>query len=433
MTTAATTEAPLMAPAAGRWHSSSFAWPLGAIGVVLVLQLTMIFTRAVNWDEFWFYHHVAEFARGNMAQPLQSLHVRLFAWLPGLPGNTIDHIAIARLAMLACEVLVVGAIYCIARRFAGRPEALLAALAYVTAGFVFQHGFSFRTDPMATAALMWALVLLLRSRLDVRAIAAIALLVAVATMITIKVVLYAPAFLGIAWLRWSESGLARSVAVRLVVIGIATLACFAALYAWHSQALTGEATGAGMASAAGSWMFFLGVPPYLDMMVKAVMISPVLVVLVALSPLLIGKAALSRAEKVALGSLWLLVLTPLFYTNSAAYFYVFMLAPVAASCVIAARAAVERYDARSLSLVMLLIIGGIFALEDRQVIDRQRSIAEAADTLFAKPVAYFDHNGMLPAFDKANYLMTPSAMASYRASGIASYRAEMEQIGRAHV
>ena len=69
--------------------TNSAVWPLLAIGLLLTMQLSMVFTRAVNWDEFWFYYHVADFARGTLAQPLQSLHVRLFAWLPGLPGSGV--------------------------------------------------------------------------------------------------------------------------------------------------------------------------------------------------------------------------------------------------------------------------------------------------------------------------------------------------------
>lgn len=421
------TAAALPQLSSARFGPASMVWPLAAMAMVLALQLSMVFTRSVNWDEFWFYYHVAEFGRGNLSQPLQSLHVRLFAWLPGVPGNSIDHILTGRLAMLVCEMATMGAIYCIARRFAGQAASLLAALAYVTAGFVFQHGFSFRTDPMAAALLMWALAILLRARLSVVALASFALLVALATMITIKVILYAPAFIGIAWLRWSESGRTMATAARLMLAGFATLACFAVLYWWHSQDLTAAASGAGMATAAGNWMFFIGVPPYWQMILKAVAISPVLVVLIAASPTLIGRSSLSLAEKLSLGGLWLPVLTPAFYTNTAGYFYVFMLAPVAAACVLAIEAGAQRYTVRLISLVLLLITCGLFVQEDRQVITRQRSIAEAAAQAFPQPVAYFDHNGMLPSFDKANYLMTPSGLDAYRAAGVASYRAEMER------
>src|SRR3546814_17440298 len=62
------------------------------------------------------------------------------------------------------------------------------ALAYLTGGYVFQHGFSYRADPMAAAFLMGSLWLLLSSRLDAKAIIAAALLAALALLTTIKVV-----------------------------------------------------------------------------------------------------------------------------------------------------------------------------------------------------------------------------------------------------
>src|SRR3546814_14621833 len=68
------------------------------------------------------------------------------------------------------------------------------ALAYLTGGYVFQHGFSYRADPMAAAFLMGSLWLLLSSRLDAKAIIAAALLAALALLTTIKVVFSAPAF-----------------------------------------------------------------------------------------------------------------------------------------------------------------------------------------------------------------------------------------------
>ena len=49
-----------------------------AIAVVLGLQLQLVFTRSVNWDEFYFLGQVHKFVRGELTVPLQTLHVRLF-------------------------------------------------------------------------------------------------------------------------------------------------------------------------------------------------------------------------------------------------------------------------------------------------------------------------------------------------------------------
>ncbi|APE29146.1 glycosyltransferase family 39 protein [Aurantiacibacter gangjinensis] len=402
------------------------AWPLAGIGLVLACQLTMVFTRAVNWDEFWFYYHVADFARGNLAQPLQSLHVRLFAWLPGVADNSVDGIVIARLFMLACEAITLLAIYAIARRIVDRPVALLAALLYVSAGFVLQHGFSFRTDPMVTAALMAALAILARAPLSVAAIAATAALIAVAGMISMKAVLLAPCFAGLAWLRWSEARFTVPAAVKLAAIPVAAVALFAALYTWHSSALTADVAGVSMAAGASRWMFFIGIPPYWQMAVKAVLTAPVLFILAFAAPFAIWRSDLPGPQKWAATGLWLPLLLPFVYTNTAAYFYAFMLAPVAVGSVIALQAALRRYSVPLVTAVVVVMAIGIFAIEDRSTIDRQRSVVSTVETLLPPETAYFDHNGMAASLVKANWLVTPAGLADYRIAGIASYLAAME-------
>jgi len=406
--------------------ANSAAWPLAAIGLLLAMQLSMVFTRAVNWDEFWFYYHVADFERGVLTQPLQSLHVRLFAWLPALPGSGIDKIVTARLVMLGCEVVTLGAIYALACRFVERPVALLAALLYLSAGFVMQHGFSFRTDPMATAALMSALAVLARCRLALLPLLAFATLVAVAGMVTMKVALYAPAFIGVAWMRWNEDRFAPATALRLVAAAVATVAVFAALYIWHSAALTQATEGTAMAASASRWMFFLGVPPYWQMGVKAALTAPILTLLALAAPFAIWRSDVAGSAKWALTGLWLPITLPLFYTNTAAYFYVFMLAPVAVSVVVALQAALARYSLLLVTAVLAIMATGIFAIEDRYTIQRQRELVETAEALLPEGSAYFDHNGMLPSFTKANYLMTPAALDAYRRTGAPKYRAAME-------
>ncbi|MCB2065091.1 MAG: hypothetical protein KDE15_00455 [Erythrobacter sp.] len=406
--------------------ANSAVWPTVAIGLLLAFQLSMVLTRSINWDEFWFYYHVADFARGNLAQPLQSLHVRLFAWLPGMPGSGVDKIVTARVVMLGCEVATLAAICAIARRFVQPSVALGAALLYLSAGFVLQHGFAFRTDPMATATLMSALAILARARLAALPLLAFALLVAVAGMITMKAVLFAPAFLGLAWLRWSEARFALATALRLAAAGLAAVAIFVALYQWHSAALTQATGGAEMAAGAAGWMFFLGVPPYWQMGVKAVLTAPVLFLLALAAPVITWRSTRPVAEKWALTGLWLPLLLPLFYTNTAAYFYAFMLAPVSVSAALALQAALARYSLRLIVGVLAVMATGVFALEDRAVIHRQRELVEVTEALLPSGTAYFDHNGMIPSLRKANWLVTPAVLDAYRAGGVASYRATME-------
>lgn len=401
-----------------------------AIVVVLIAQATMVFTRAVNWDEFWFYVLIEQFHRGLLLQPLQTFHVRLFGWLTALPGNSLDHIIAARIAMLGCELVTVGSIAVVARRFVEAPAALLAPLAYLTAGFVMQHGFSFRTDPVATACLMSALAILARSRLDARWIVLFSLLVGLATIVTVKVVLYAPAFAGLAWMRWAEARFDRAVLLRLVLCAMGAVAAFGILYVLHSsglpQAEPASAAAEQSRSAAG-WAFFLGVPPYLSMLTKAIMTAPVLALAIAAAPLAIWSSDLDRSGKFALTGCWLPVLSPAFYTNTAAYFYVFMLAPVAVACAVPIALAARRYGFMGAAALMTVMAAFVFSNEDRSVIERQRLLIEEAQTVLPEPVAYFDLDGILPFHEKANWLMTPWTMSRYWAEGVPTFTATMRQ------
>ncbi len=422
---------PVPAMPVSAWSAQSRAWPLLAIAVVLACQATMVFTRAINWDEFWFYYHVAEFTRDNLSAPLQSLHARAFAFLLDLPGSGVDHIVLARLAMLGCEVATLAAIYALALRFTGSLAALVAVLAYASAGYVFQHGFSFRTDPMLTATAMGALAVLARARLHVVTITAFSLLVGLATMISIKLVLLAPAFAGLAWLRWVEADRSLAMALRLVACGLSAVAGFALLFTVHSAGLAQpEAAGASAGGTlAGSlrWMFFLGLPPYWKMLVKGVMIAPLLVGLALWAAWLVGRSVRPSAEKVALAGLWVSLLLPFYYTNSAPYFYVFMLAPVAVVASVAAAALLERYTARKVALVALALTAALYATEDRTTIERQRQVLTVAAAAIPGPVAYFDLDGMLATNHKANDLLTPWGMAQYAERGTPAYREAMEE------
>ncbi len=407
------------------------AWPLGALALLLALQLTLVFTRAINWDEFYFYHEVARFADGHLDRPLQTIHVRLFAFLPEIFGNPVDAIRAARLAMFACELATLASIVLIARRLADTRTAIFAALLYISAGYVLQHGMSFRVDPIVTAALMSALAVLATSRLRPAHIVAFGVLAGFAGMVTIKAVLFAPAFAGIAWWRWSESDFARARLASLAACVIAALVGFAILYAWHSQALPAASDAVGQSGAlmqsAGGWAFFLGVPPYIHMAIKSMLIAPLLYGCIMAAPFMIRRANLPMAQMLALAGLWLPITTIFFYTNSAAYFYAFILAPVAIATVLPLQWALARYGSRMLALVLMILAAGLWLTEDRSTITRQHRLVENVQQVFPRPVTYFDQSFMLAGWPKANGFMTPWGMQTYRDAGEASYRAAMER------
>ncbi len=427
-------------PAFSRIHAA-----VAAIILLLVLQLLLIFSRAINWDEFFFYGQVAQFSRGEMTTPLQTLHVHGFGWLTDLPGTAIDHILAARLAMFACECVTLTCIYLLARRFVDRLTSVLAALGYISAGYVLQHGMSFRVDPPVTATLMVALTLLARAPLGWGSAALIGALVGIAGMITIKAVLFAPVFTGLAWLRWSEAGRTRAAALQITGMAVAALAVFLALYSWHSDqiASTSPSAQAGLAAPAGvrdmqaqtkavltrsaNDMFFVGLPPYWPMMVKAANLAPLLAVLILTAPFTIARSALSPPEKLALAGLWLPVLTLAFYRNTAGYYYAFLLPPLTVAVTCGLRRTVQRLGALAVLAIMLGVALATWATDDRQVLANQRAVSNAVQQMFPRGSTYFDHSGMLPAFRKVNGFMTPWGMEQYRRAGTSSYRAAMER------
>lgn len=420
-------------------RATSPVWPFLAIAILLAGQATMLATRAINWDEFFYYSQVAEFVRGELVRPLQTFHVHLFAWLPQFADNSVDGIVIARIFMFACELATIAAIYAVARRFADRATAAIAALCYISAGYVLQHGFSFRVDPGATALLMGALAILARTRLSAAWLLAFAMLVGVAGVITIKIVLFAPAFAGLMYLRWAETRFSRAMLLRLVAGSLAALAAFGLLYLWHSHGLAGSEGAAGPAAqtiqesgrntitSSGNSVFFLGVPPYWNMIVKSASLAMIFTVLILIAPFAVSRARALPAERIALAGLWLPILTLAFYRNTAPYYYAFIFAPVAVGCVPAMALALKRVPALVLSAVLTLLALPVFLNEDRNVIDHQREVVRTAESLFDTPVDYFDHNGMLAAHRKANGFMTPWGLEGYLAADKSHFRSALER------
>ena len=391
-------------------------WTLAALAMVMVLQLSLVWTRAVNQDEFYHYSQIHRLIAGTLAEPLQTLYTRAFAWVTQLPGNGIDHIQTIRLFMLGCELVTLGAILGIASRFASRRAAWLAVLAYAGAGYVLQHGGSFRFDSPAAALLMSAALILLRSRLGPIAVLGTSVLAGAALVLTIKAVLYAPVFAGIAWLRWTELGRGKVVTLRLAAVALATLAAAAAIYALHASTLGHQANNAARALVgnAGGKMFELGLPPYWKHHLKGMATAPVVTLLAIAFPAVLRAAALPRAEKLALLGLFLPVTTLLFYHNTAPYYFVFMLAPVCAALGVV----IDRLPARLTGPRAALVLGGlaltVWASEDRTTLGRQRQLVTTAEALFPDRPAYFDAWAMLGRFPKANAFLTPLGIALYR-------------------
>lgn len=383
---------------------------------IIAMQAWLIVTKAVNWDEFWFYSQIHEAAQGVLAKPLQTFHVRLFAWLAHIPADSITRIEIARATMLVCWCTTALAIAATAKRFVSGQAAWLGALAYLSAGYAFLHGAAFRTDPILAALLMMALWLLQSSRLDYRRVCAIALLIATATMLSIKVVLYLPAFAGMAWLCWCEDGRSRAMLVRLLVIAPLSCAIFALFYFAHSSGLTVDpaSTSAATIRSSSDKMFSDGLLPQARYLFGQIALAPFLASIIITLPLALFSPALSGPNRVALMGLTLPLLSVLIYRNSFAYYYAFILPPA----VVAASWAIERLWLRlgpaALAGIFTFNAAMLAAAEPRDTLPRQQLLLTEIDRMFPEPVAYFDFCAMVGHFPRRIDFLTRWGLERYR-------------------
>lgn len=403
-----------------------------ALGFVLVLQASLVVLRGVHWDEFYFYGQVLDFLQGQPLQPLQTLHVRLFAWLDALPGDSIDHIRAARAAMFACELVTIAAVAGLTRHFADWRTGLFAALLYLGAGYVFQHGFAFRTDPLATAALMAALWLLAARPLNAAVLLGAGTLGGLAAMVTIKAVLLAPAFAAIAWYRIASSSEPRwRTAARFTVAGAFAVAAFAALYAWHASNLvldTARSTGE-YAGGAASRMFARGLLPQWPYLLQCAMLAPVLFAAIAFVPVSLRREGWTKPRTIALAGLWLPVLVPVLYQNSFPYFYALTLPPVAVAAAVAGLGPIRgRFSDGLIAGLLALLAFGYWATEPRDVAANQRAVIGAAHAVFPEGTHYFDYSDMLAPMHKANFFMTIWGYQAYLESARRDLVGEMERV-----
>lgn len=418
----------------GPLQANSIAWPVGGIAIMLMLHCVVAVDRAINWDEFWHYTQIHALRDGTLTLPLQTLYTRFFVWVLDLPGLGIDHIIIIRLQMFLCLLVICAGIYQVASRFSDRATALLCVLLYLTAGHVLRHATSFRFDPMAAALLMSSLALMLRSRLGAGAILLTAALAGASLLLTIKSVLYAPAFAGIAWLRWREAEDRATTLVRLAALAVATIGMFAVFYALHSGAMGGSANTNANFTLGNSRdkMFGFGDLPYYPVIPIVAMLAPIFTICLLMVPVVLlrrGLVNLSGNEKTALAGLWLPIVSLAFYHNTAPYYYVFVLAPVAVACSVALPWLVRRYGMAAVSALLVFIAACTWFVDDHSgTLDRQRVLQRTADQIFPERVAYFDHAGMLGRHLKKNAFMTAWGTENYLRGLLPNMRDTMEQV-----
>lgn len=385
---------------------------LAAVGIISLVHINLVFNRSINWDEFYYFGQIHRYQSGQAIPTLQTLHTVLFGWLTKLPGSSIDHIIVGRAVMFGCELITAYCIALIARKFVSWPNAYLASAAYLSAGFVVQHGWAFRTDPLVTMLTMTSLTILARSALSTKSIVAFGVLLGTAGMVSMKSILIGPAFAGLAWLRWKEYQYAIPILARMAAMPILAVAFFVLIYWLHSSNISvGSGSGVRYAASASRAMFFLGIPEYLNYALKAAESAMPLVILLIVSVFTMKR--LSMSQKIAVAGLISPVLTVAYYHNTLPYYYAFMLPSIAAGASIALPILTKRYGYFFVASIMVINALAVWVIDGQSRLEQQRAIQSAADDIFAQPVSYIDFPHFLPHFAKVNGFMTHWGLESY--------------------
>lgn len=396
---------------------------LPAIALCLGLQAWLAFVTEINWDEYFYLSQIYEHQRGEPADALQKFHVHLLGWLTRVPGDEIDQVVAGRLVMLLCQAASCALIYRLARAFFDPVPSLLAVLAFVSAGFTIMHGASFRADPLATALMMAALAVLARGRGSPLTALLIALPTAVAALVTVKIVFYAPAFAGVAAWRIATAADRRRTLIWLSGTAVASIVALAALYLLHSSSIP-QANSAGaqamMGSAGRTTIVEAGLFPRASETLRAALLAPAMtaamLLALAVLPWRIAQGGSRRWRDVAVLACAGTLLTLLFYRNAFPYYFPFIWAP--ASLLVAWTA--QHFGwlrSRPLALAITMAVPAV-AIALMWAAQRprtaQQQVLSAVHRIFPEAVPTIDRNSMVASFPKRGFFMSTWGMLGYQ-------------------
>jgi hypothetical protein len=385
---------------------------------VIALQVELVFSKSINWDEFFHYSMIEASTRGEPVQWLQVPFVWLFGWVPSLPGDTIAHIQLIRLLTLPFTLFTCWVIFDSARRIASPDAGWICTLAFLTGGHIFLHGFALRADMIATALLMGAMWIAMWRPWRAMELAAIALLGLLALLSTIKSAFYLPVFLGIAvmrreqfvaWLKPSRSLPLAVVIVLLVAAGFA---------------MAGDIVG--LARSSARRMFNAGLFPESRFFTEQLRYAAMFSAMIAFTPLVLWLKRREIAHPAALALFLLPLATLAFYRNAFPYFYPFILAPAAIAVAPVAAFAAKHLGTRAIALLLLANAAFLSLVEDRSVLARQQAVISGVAEIFPEPVRYIDDAGMIGDYPRAvDHFSSGWALSNYRFGGEPEYSAAM--------
>ncbi len=400
-------------------------WLLLAIVVCLTLQFYQLFYLEVNWDEFLYLSRIYDYQYQTLNRALQTFHVYFFSWLPSVGGNEIRQVELGRIVMLVLEAATTGFIYLLARGFASRTASLIAALAYISAGFTMIHGASFRADPIAAFFIMGSIAILVRPKLMAANFVVAAVMIALAAMITVKVGFYAPALVALGLWQACKSDRPYHTIMYFLLTGIGSVALFAGLYVWHETLLPAadlDGSQTMMSSAAKTTILGLGLfPTWNDMLIgvtKALAPTILLMAGTCLALLSIWRRRVAWAVPLTLLGLAAPLLSFLVYRNAYPYFFSFIFPPamVLIAYAVDQLKLTNRHVIAVAAIMMVSATATVLSLSDRDQ-DAQREIIDTVHKIFPDPVAVIDRNSMIASFPKRGIFMSSWGLQEYRQTG----------------
>lgn len=395
-------------------------------------QLYLVFHKSFNWDEFLHYSFFYQLETGTMELPFQVLHLRALWWAPDVATNLLDQMLAARLFAWSMHLLTLVMIYGVSRQFTNVSNSFFAAFAYLTAGYVFTHGFSIRSDPFAAATLMSALFLMAKGKFNLGKAIAVGALIGMAGMITLKAVLYAGCFAGLAWLKFREAPNKAHFLGMMTILIIAALSTFGAIYLYYAPSVAEAAEPVHRTSQLSFYLrWFSADLQYAAYIGRAMILAPLFFLCVLLAPFAWKRAGVSGDAKLALASFLTPLAALLLYRNTFPYFFVFLLAPVAIGIAPALGLVRDRYGNAFLSVVLSAVPLALAVLEPRDMIQRQRALNDYVRQEFPEKTGYLDYSAMIADYPRIiKFLTSGNGMRLYREQGDAIIAKE---IGRGNL
>lgn len=381
------------------------------IFAAFIVHVVLAYTRNVNWDEFFYLSHVYAHLDGRLDRPLQTAFVHAFSWVQYLPGYESEQISVLRLLMTGFLAITCYGIYRIAALLSDANAALIAVIAFMTSGFVFGFGSNFRADPMAAAGLMSALTIIMVSRMSPVQMIGVAILAALSLLVTIKAILYLPAFLGAVVWRWKDPG----VSGRIIVSGCFGVILAGLLYGLHSSGVVpgvGRDTSSSMNDALRTALLENSLFTRWQTFKVWILLSASSVVLAIHG---IRRAESRRLTLTLVAFTLPFIVSLIFYRNAFDYFLPYIVPPMIVVVAVGV-ARVGEGLVRMLCLIIMLSLGiKQAALAISEDANDQRATLEEVHRLFPEPVYYIDEVGMVSSFKRSTFFMSSWGVTRYRA------------------